>query len=366
MHIRTQRERLIQALAKVGGVVERRLTIPILGNIHIHADADFITLTGTDREVEIRTRLAATILEPGDITVPSRKFIDICRALPDDVEIGFKVQSQRAAITAGRSRFNLSTLPASDFPLMESNSGDKSIEIKRGVLKELVDKTAFAMANQDVRYYLNGLFLKVESRGITAVATDGHRLAKIEAPIDLPLEEILQIIIPRKTVLELSRLLESGNEMVQMDMSDRTLGLVMGDTFLTSKLVDGRYPEYERVIPLMADKLAILERDDLKQSLLRTSILSNEKYKGIRLTFLANELTIQAHNPEQEEAEELMEIEYQDEPVTIGFNVGYLLDVLSVIDESRVEVRLVDSNSSALLRGAGRDDQTYVVMPMLL
>jgi DNA polymerase-3 subunit beta len=154
--------------------------------------------------------------------------------------------------------------------------------------------------------------------------------------------------------------------MVQMDMSDRTLGLVMGDTFLTSKLVDGRYPEYERVIPLMADKLAILERDDLKQSLLRTSILSNEKYKGIRLTFLANELTIQAHNPEQEEAEELMEIEYQDEPVTIGFNVGYLLDVLSVIDESRVEVRLVDSNSSALLRGAGRDDQTYVVMPMLL
>jgi DNA polymerase-3 subunit beta len=206
----------------------------------------------------------------------------------------------------------------------------------------------------------------VESRGITAVATDGHRLAKIEAPIDLPLEEILQIIIPRKTVLELSRLLESGNEMVQMDMSDRTLGLVMGDTILTSKLVDGRYPEYERVIPLMADKLAILERDDLKQSLLRTSILSNEKYKGIRLTFLANELTIQAHNPEQEEAEELMEIEYQDEPVTIGFNVGYLLDVLSVIDESRVEVKLVDSNSSALLRGAGRDDQTYVVMPMLL
>jgi DNA polymerase-3 subunit beta len=154
--------------------------------------------------------------------------------------------------------------------------------------------------------------------------------------------------------------------MVQMDMSDRTLGLVMGDTILTSKLVDGRYPEYERVIPLMADKLAILERDDLKQSLLRTSILSNEKYKGIRLTFLANELTIQAHNPEQEEAEELMEIEYQDEPVTIGFNVGYLLDVLSVIDESRVEVKLVDSNSSALLRGAGRDDQTYVVMPMLL
>jgi DNA polymerase-3 subunit beta len=206
----------------------------------------------------------------------------------------------------------------------------------------------------------------VESRGITAVATDGHRLAKIEAPIDLPLDEILQIIIPRKTVLELSRLLESGNEMVQMDLSDRTLCLVMGDTVLTSKLVDGRYPEYERVIPLMADKLAILERDDLKQSLLRTSILSNEKYKGIRLTFLANELTIQAHNPEQEEAEELMEIEYQDEPLTIGFNVGYLLDVLSVIDEPRVEFRLVDSNSSALLRGAGRDDQTYVVMPMLL
>lgn len=366
MHICTQRERLIQALTKVGGVVEKRQTLPILGNIHIHADDDVLTFTGTDREIEIRTRLAASVIEPGDITVPARKFIDICRAVPEDTEITFKLQSQRASITAGKSRFNLSTLPAEDFPLMETSSGDQSIELEQGMLKELFDKTAFAMANQDVRYYLNGLFLKVEARGVTAVATDGHRLAMLEQLVDLPIEEPIQVIVPRKTVHELNRLLESGGQRVRLDLSQRTLRAVIGDTLLTSKLVDGRYPDYERVIPLMADKVALLDRDFLRQSLLRTSILSNEKFKGIRLSFGPNELTLQAHNPEQEEAEEHMEIEFSDEPLAIGFNVGYLLDVLGVIDEPRVEIRFAESNSSALMRGAGREDQTYVVMPMLL
>lgn len=366
MHIRTQREPLIHALTKVGGVVEKRQTLPILGNIHIHAAEDQLTLTGTDRELEIRTRLAATVLEPGDITVPARKFIDICRALPEDADINFRVANQRASLVAGKSRFNLSTLPAADYPLMEADSGDQSIEIEQGVLKELLDKTAFAMANQDVRYYLNGLFLKVEPRGITAVATDGHRLARLEQLCDLDVAEAVQVIVPRKTVLELNRLIDGGNELVRLDLSSRTLRSFVGDTVLTSKLVDGRYPEYERVIPLMADKVALVDREGLRQSLLRTSILSNEKFKGIRLSFNAQELKLQAHNPEQEEAEEHLEVEYADQPLDIGFNVGYLLDVLSVIDEQRVEMRFSESNSSALLRGAGREDQTYVVMPMLL
>lgn len=366
MHIRTQREHLIHALNKVGGVVERRQTLPILGNIHIHADLDRLTLTGTDREVEIRTHLECSVLEAGETTIPARKFIDITRSLPDDVEIGLKVQNHRATITAVRSRFNLSTLPAEDYPLMHLESGDHKIEIEQGVLKELLDKTAFAMANQDVRYYLNGLLFKVDARGVTAVATDGHRLARIERPLSVQLNEPLQVIIPRKTVVELVRLLDFSGQAVELNFSSRTLRAVIGDTIMTSKLVDGRYPEYERVIPLMADKVAVLDREGLRQSLMRTSILSNEKFKGIRLNFAPNELTIQAHNPEQEEAEEVLAIEYGDEPLMIGFNVGYLLDVLSVVDDPRVELMLADSNSSALLRGAGREDQTYVVMPMLL
>ena len=366
MHIRAQREQLIHALNKVGGVIERRQTLPILGNLHIHADLDRLTLTGTDREVEIRTHLECSALEPGDITVPARKFIDIARSLPEDVEVGVKVSNLRATITAGRSRFNLSTLPAEDYPMMDLESGGLRVEIEQGVFKELLDKTAFAMANQDVRYYLNGLLFKVDGRGFTAVATDGHRLARIEWSAELQIDEPIQVIIPRKTVLEIARLLDVAGVGVELTFSSRTLRAVIGDTVLLSKLVDGRYPEYERVIPLMADKVAIIDRDGLRQSLLRTSILSNEKFKGIRLSFAENELTVQAHNPEQEEAEESLTIEYADEPLTIGFNVAYLLDVLSVVDDSRVELRLADANSSALMRGAGREEQTYVVMPMLL
>ncbi len=366
MHFRTQRERLIHALTKVAGVVEKRQTLPILGNIFILADDNTLTITGTDREVEIRTRLIASVLEPGNITVPGRKFMDICRALPDDAEISFRLQNQRAAITAGKSRFNLSTLPAEDFPLLEHTSGEVSIELEQGTCRELLEKNSFAMANQDVRYYLNGLFIKAEAHGITAVATDGHRLARIIETVDLPLSESVQLIIPRKTVLELGRLLDSGNDPVRFDFSSRSFRAVIGDTLLTSKLVDGRYPEYERVIPLMADKIARMDRDSLRQSLLRTSILSNEKFKGIRLSLAANELILQAHNPEQEEAEEHMEIDYGDEPITIGFNVGYLLDILNVVAESVIEMHFGESNSSVLLRGSGREDQTYVVMPMLL
>lgn len=366
MHIRVQRDQLIQALNKVGGVVERRQTLPILGNIHIHADLDRITLMGTDREVEIRTHLESVVVEAGDVTVPARKFIDITRSLPEDTEISLKVQNQRAFITAGRSRFNLSTLPADDYPLMDLEGDGLKIEIEQGTLKELLDKTAFAMANQDVRYYLNGLLFKVEAQRLSAVATDGHRLARLERSIDLKIDEPLQVIIPRKTVTELVRLLDTAAPPLELDLSSRTLRAIISDTVLTSKLVDGRYPEYERVIPLMADKVAILDRDLLRQSLMRASILSNEKFKGIRLNFALNELMIQAHNPEQEEAEEILAIEYADEPLTIGFNVAYLLDVLSVVDDSRVEIRLGDSNSSALMRGAGQEDQTYVVMPMLL
>jgi DNA polymerase-3 subunit beta len=366
MHIRTSRERLLPALAKVGGVVERRQTLPILGNLLLNAYGHSIQVTGTDLEVEIKVDVEASVEEPGDITLPARKFIDICRAVPEETEISVRIQNQRASITAGRSRFSLSTLPATDFPLMEGGGGDEAIEMEQGSLKELLEKTGFAMAHQDVRYYLNGLLLKVEPRGMTAVATDGHRMAKVEYDIELPVAGELQVILPRKSVIELSRLLDYGEEPVRIDLSERMLRAVLGHSTLTSKLVDGRYPDYQRVIPVLADKVATVDRESLRQSLLRTSILSNEKFKGIRLGFNEGRLTLQAHNPEQEEAEEEVEIEYEQEPIAIGFNVAYLIDVLGVVDEERVEFRLTDSNSSALLRGSGREDQTFVVMPMRL
>jgi DNA polymerase-3 subunit beta len=366
MYIRTNRETLIPVLNRVGGVVERRQTLPILGNVLLSASDGVVTVVATDLEVEISTRFRASVEGTGDSTLPARKFADICRALPSDASVGIKVEGPRASIVAGRSRFMLSTLPATDYPLMEGGAGERSFELSQGGLKAILDRTAFAMAHQDVRYYLNGLFLRLRSGGMTAVATDGHRLARIEEDLALDLEQDMELILPRKTVMELQRLLNSGDDPLRLDVSEKTIRVDLGDSVLASKLVDGRYPDFQRVIPLMANKLAVVERDALKDSLLRTSILSNEKFKGVRLQFEKGLLRLQAHNPEQEEAEEEIEIEYEGEPTAIGFNVGYLLDVLGVLAENEVEVHFTDSSSSALLRNRDREEETYVVMPMRL
>lgn len=366
MHIRTDRERLLPVLSKVVGVIERRQTLPILGNIFINAAGDLLTLIGTDLEIEIRAQIDAEVREAGEITLPARKFIDICKAVPENTDIFVHVHDQRATITAGKSRFNLSTLPAIDFPFMESSDSKGSIELDPQIFKEMLEKTSFAMANQDVRYYLNGLYLKLDSQSITVVATDGHRMAKIGKEMAFPISEALEVILPRKTILELSRLLGSTTERMRMDLGERMMRVTVGEILLTSKLVDGRYPDYQRVIPILADKVAYVDREMLRQSLQRTSILSNEKYKGIRLEFKPGLLKLQAHNPEQEEAEEEIDIDYTQEPTAIGFNVSYLLDVLHAVGEERIEIRFTNSDSSALLRGEEREDQTFVVMPMRL
>ncbi len=366
MYIRANRDALIRVLNKVGGVVERRHTLPILGNLLISAGDSSVQVTGTDLEVEIRARLSADIEQAGETTLPARKFIDICRAIPDGADIAVKVERERAVISSGRSRFTLSTLPAADFPLMDGKTGDQRLEIKQGRLKRLFDKTGFAMAHQDVRYYLNGLLLEVRADRLLAVATDGHRLAKLEEEVSVDVEGTLQLIIPRKTVLEFNRLLGSGDESVRIDLTERMFRAYLDDTILTSKLVDGRFPDYERVIPHASGKTAVVDRDAFRQALLRTSILSNEKYKGVRLSFGEGQLALQAHNPEQEEAEEELELEYGDEPTAVGFNVGYLLDVLGVLEKDKVEIEFTDSNSSAVLRSREDDRETYVVMPMRL
>lgn len=354
------------ALSKVGGVVERRQTLPILGNFLLSASDDSIEITGTDLEVEIRARSAATIERSGDATLPARKLIDICRALPEGVEIVLKVENERATLVAGRSRFTLSTLPASDFPAMETGAGAERIELKAKTLKYLLEKTAFAMALQDVRYYLNGLLVEVKPDRIVTVATDGHRLAKVEAELQLGIAQESQIILPRKTVIELTRLLGGDSDSVTIDISDKLFRTFVNDSVLTSKLVDGRYPDYDRVIPRVCERVAYVDKEALRQALVRTSILSNEKYRGVRLSLDTGQLRLQTHNPEQEEAEEEIELEYAQEPTVIGFNVGYLTDVLNVLDGEEVELGFTDSNSSALLRSRAKDKETFVVMPMRL
>ena len=366
MFIRTNRETLLPLLAKVGGVVERRQTLPILGNFLVSASDGAVQFTGTDLEVEIRATASVTVESGGEATLPARKFMDICRALPDNVDISLKVENERASLVAGRSRFTLSTLPANDFPMMDRNAGIESIEISPETLKNSLEKTAFAMANQDVRYYLNGLLLEFKPNRLITVATDGHRLAKIEVELDVGIGGEMQIILPRKTVLELNRLLNAHTETVRIDISDKLFRTYVDDTVIASKLVDGRFPDYGRVIPPSTDRVAYADRDSLRQALLRTSILSNEKYRGVRLSLESGVLKLLAHNPEQEEAEEEIELEYAQEPTVIGFNVGYLLDVLGVLEEDEVELGFTDSNSSAVLRNRGRAEQTFVVMPMRL
>jgi DNA polymerase III subunit beta len=366
MHIRTNREVLVPVLQKVGGVVERRQTLPVLGNLLILASEGTVEVSGTDLEVEVRAGFDADVQAGGEITVPARKLTDICRALPEGADITLRQDKERFQVLAGRSRFTLSTLPAGDFPSMEGSSGEERIELEQGQLKDLLDRTAFAMAHQDVRYYLNGLLLEVRPDRLVAVATDGHRLAKVELQLESDVGEELQVIVPRKTVLELGRLLSGGQSSVRVDVGERSFRAVADGVVLTSKLVDGRYPEYDRVIPAAPERFAVMDRELLRQALQRTSILSNEKYKGVRLHFESGVLRLQAHNPEQEEAEEEIEIEYEGEPAAIGFNVGYLLDVLNVLGTSEVRLAFSDGNSSAVLTGGGRDGEIYVVMPMRL
>lgn len=366
MYIRTTREKLLPVMNKVSGVVERRQTLPILGNLLFVVREQSVDVTATDLEIEIKDRLSATVEESGEVTVPARKFMDICRALPDGSDVSIRIQKERALVTSGRSRFALSTLPGRDFPVMDGCSGEDNLSIDQSRFSYLMEKTSFAMANQDVRYYLNGLLLEVHSDRLIAVATDGHRLAKVEVEIETGVGKDLKIILPRKTVLELNRLLVGGQENVDINISEKTFRATIGNTVLTSKLVDGRYPEYERVIPMAADKTALADKESLRQSLLRTSILSNEKYRGVRLNFEAGQLSLLAHNPEQEEAEEELEIKYEQDPTAIGFNVSYLLDVLNVLEGNIVEISFSDSNGSAVLRNPGQDKETFVVMPMRL
>jgi len=366
MDVKIGREQLLPVLSRVVAVVERRQTLPILGNLLLRAQDGGLVIVGTDMEIEIRSRCAADLIEEGEGTVPARKLGDIVRSLADGSEVRLKIAGDRCVLTAGRGRYVLGTLPAQDFPLMEAISPEVVIEIEEGVLKRIFEKTAFAMAQQDVRYYLNGLLLELDESGLRAVATDGHRLASYAHACALGLPESRAVIIPYKTVNELRRQLCLGSNLVRIEIGERLIRFVLGDSVCSSKLVDGRYPEYGRVIPAGLSKVAVADRELLKKALSRTAILSNEKYRGLRVSFEAGGLRLVAHNPEQEEAVEEMELGYDGESTVIGFNVAYLADLLAAVDTGQVEVHFDDGSSSSLWRGLGAAAETYVVMPMRL
>jgi DNA polymerase-3 subunit beta len=370
MNIVLDRSQLLPSLAVVSGVVERRHTLPILGNMLVSADSSGVTLRATDLELEIGTHTGAQVKEAGATTLPARKLMDICRSLPEGATVTIRTDGDRAALVSGRSRFMLSTLSADNFPAMDVGDAEVSFEVEQGVLRRLFEKTAFAMAQQDVRYYLNGVMLELAPEGLVAVATDGHRLAKATAGLEdgmvQGLSEPMQIIVPAKTVLELKRLLSLEQGTLMVELSQRTLRVSMGGTVLCSKLVEGRYPEYQRVIPKGLERHAVVQKDALRAALQRTAILSNEKYKGVRVTFEDGTLALQSHNPEKEEAEDELEIDYRGDSTTIGFNVGYILDALGAVDEGAVEIWFRDGDSSAVWHGLGQEDETFVIMPMRL
>ncbi|MYM63777.1 DNA polymerase III subunit beta [Pseudomaricurvus sp. HS19] len=366
MKFSVSREALLKPLQLVAGVVERRQTLPVLANVLIVLEGDRLSLTGTDLEVEIVARLQLPEAgESGELTVPARKLVDICRSLPDDAVLDFSEENQKVVLKSGRSRFTLSTLPANDFPNVEQGSGDMQFQCEQQDVKRLIDRTAFAMAQQDVRYYLNGMLWEVREGQLRAVATDGHRLAMCTRPVSVAVDDAIQAILPRKGVVELSRLLD-GQGSVEVVLGASHIRVSTDAYTFTSKLVDGKFPDYERVLPRGGDKLVFGDRNELRQAFGRTAILSNEKYRGVRLQLDDGQLTIVANNPEQEEAEEQVAVDYSGDTLEIGFNVSYLQDVTSVLSSENIKMTLSDSNSSALIEEPEGGDSLYVVMPMRL
>ena len=364
MKFTAEREHILAALQAAIGVVERRQTMPILANVLLSAKDNRLAVTATDLEVELVAGADIKSGSDGAITVPGRKLLDICRSLPEGAKITVAQEGERVQLRAGKSRFTLSSLPAAEFPVIDEMNVQQTLDIPQADLKRLLDKTHFSMAQQDVRYYLNGMLLETDGKMLRSVATDGHRLALCEMALASK-GKGQQIIVPRKGVLELQRLLGQEGS-VALTIGSNHIRAQIGDIRFTSKLIDGRFPEYSRVIPANPPRLVQADRDVIRSALQRTAILSNEKYRGIRLALQGNSMTLQAHNPEQEEAEEEIEVQYDGDDIEVGFNVNYLLDAIAAIEGSEVEIGLTDANSSCLIRAPDNSSSRYVVMPMRL
>jgi DNA polymerase-3 subunit beta len=359
------RDTLLKPLQAVSGIVERRHTLPILSNVLLETDGSDIHLLATDLEIQVATR-AALDHPTGQhaMTVSARKLQDILRSLPEQARVSFDAQEGKLVLKAGKSRFNLQTLPAQDFPRLAGTGKEAaSVPVSQRQLKAMLQLVQYAMAQQDIRYYLNGLLLLVDKDQMTLVATDGHRLAYASGKLDGSYER-MEVIVPRKAVLELFKLLSDTEEPIQMQLSPSQARFAFGGIELVSKVIDGKFPDYTRVIPSNYKKHIGLSRTLLQQALQRAAILSNEKFRGVRWVLTANSLKIVCTNAEQEEAEEELEVDYGAEPLDVGFNITYLLDVLNNVSAETVDCALGDANSSMLITVPGEKNFKYVVMPM--
>lgn len=360
------KDELLTPLQQVVGVVERKQTKEVMSNLLIVATDDYIELTGTDNEVELRTRLPLIVTEPGKTTIPARKLFDLCRSLSDGAHIDFETSEQQIKIKSGRSRFTLATLPHEEFPVVDELIDAAVVSLPQVQLSKAIRYTSFAMAQQDVRYYLNGLLLELSSNQLCCVATDGHRLALHRTEVELKTEKDIKVIIPRKAINELGRLLDDSDHEIEVRMTANHMQLKIAGLRMTSKLIDGTFPNYDKVIPLGATNIAVVDRELFRQALSRGAILANETYKGVRLSLDTDVVGIQTNNPKHEAAEDELEIDYKGEKMEVGFNVTYILDVLGVLETDSAELHLQDNGSSLIIHPSGNQHSTYVVMPMRL
>lgn len=358
---------MLTPLQQIIGAVERRQTEAIFGNILIEA-SESVTLTATDSEIELQAVADIHVDQAGSVTVPARKFYDICRHLPDSARIDVSVEGDKAKVKSGKSRFTLTTLPVNQFPKTDPLQNAQLVTLSAEELQKSIQSTAFSMAQQDVRFYLNGLLLEISAKRLSCVATDGHRLAYSQCETKAEPENPVRAIVPRKSVVEWQRLLGSAEpeDEVSLHVTPQQLQISLNNVRLTTKLIDGSFPDYNRVIPTDSNKEIVIDCDTLKQALTRASVLSNEKYRGVRLALQQGVLTISTNNPEQEEATDEVEVDYTGESTEIGFNVQYLLDVLGAVDTENAVIRLKDGNSSALITPEQDSNTQYVVMPMRL
>lgn len=365
MNIKIDREALLKPLSSVSGIVERRHTLPILTNLLLEAKQDTLTLTATDLEMQISLSLPAAPSSDIATTVSARKMLDICRALPDQSQITLEITDNRMQVKAGRSRFNLQTLPAGDYPMMAKGGGDTSLTLTlaQNQLKRLLRQVEYAMAQQDIRYYLNGLLFEVNGNRLNVVGTDGHRLSFTSTELQQSYEK-QELILPRKTILELIKLLDDSDDEVSIEVSANQANFAFSGIRLISKVIDGKFPDYTRVIPNGYQNIFEVNRQMLLLAMQRASILSNEKYRGIRMVLGKDSLRLISSNSEQEEAEEELEINYGGDPLDIGFNVTYMIDVLTNVGTETITFSFADANSSCLVTVPGDDNYKYVVMPM--
>jgi DNA polymerase-3 subunit beta len=370
MKVTVERSELLKSLGHVHRVVERRNTIPILANVLLHADKSKLSLKATDLDVEVTDAIAAEVGPGGSTTVPAHMFFDIVRKLPEGAQIILESSGDRAAlaIRAGRSRFTLQTLPESDFPDLAPGEMTHKFTLKAADLKRLIDKTQFAISTEETRYYLNGIYLHAAGSGkaqtLRAVATDGHRLAQMELDLPKGADGMPGVIVPRKTVSEVQRLVEDGDAEVLIELSPGKIRFTIGQTILTSKLIDGTFPDYGRVIPANNDKELVVDKKEFEEAVDRVSTVSSERGRAVKLSITGGRLLLSVTNPDSGSANEELEVTYEAEPLDIGFNSRYLLDIAAQIESEAAVLKLADPGSPTLIQDKDPRGALYVLMPM--